>query len=325
MEDPRNYCEKHLRSGGVLIVADVDHNELHHKKAHYLNAGAFFNSYADYGGEDDNNPIYGLDKTRFWKGYRQILCNPAKMVISDWLLPVYDDVSEILVGLPVRLTSWESLLASCNNDTTGTLRLDLWIDRVEACPFATVAQVGAGFAVLIAGGVSGDVWLEGCQHNLKWLTNLASFLVNEASAELKRRSTYRRSPHLLFLSHSSTDKIAVSEVAMAIKRGGINVWLDKEQLIPSQSLTEEINRAFGKMTHFVLFWSSNCVGRPWVEREINAAITLLIEKKIPLIIVRLDQTPVPVICADLFRIEALGETGDDIGRRVVDAVKRLVL
>lgn len=101
--------------------------------------------------------------------------------------------------------------------------------------------------------------------------------------------------------------IPLSAIARAIKRGGVNVWLDEEQLVSSQSLSGEISRALGKMTHFVLFWSARCVGAPWVERELNSAIALLIEKAIPLVIVRLDPTPVPAVVADLFRIEALGE------------------
>jgi len=102
-----------------------------------------------------------------------------------------------------------------------------------------------------------------------------------------------------------------------------DVWLDAERLTPSQSLTEEISRALGSMTHFVLFWSSYCVGAPWVERELNSAVALLIERAIPILIVRFDRTPVPTIVADLFRIEALDQTNDAIGARIVEAVERL--
>jgi hypothetical protein len=77
------------------------------------------------------------------------------------------------------------------------------------------------------------------------------------------------------------------------------------------------------MTHFVLFWSSNCLGAPWVERELNSAIALLVERSIPLIVVRLDKTPVPSIIADVFRIEALDANPEVIGGTVADAVERL--
>jgi TIR domain-containing protein len=138
-----------------------------------------------------------------------------------------------------------------------------------------------------------------------------------------RRRSHRKSPHLLFLSHRSTDKTIVSAIATSIKNQGVNIWFDKEQLVPSQSLTAEISSALDRMTAFVLFWSSSCVGAPWVERELNSAIALLIEKSIPLIIVRLDDTPIPSIVADIFRIESRGETADDVGKRISDAVKKL--
>ena len=320
---PEDITREICNSGGVIIVADVDHNELREHKDHYRQAASFFKTQASYGPEDLNDPVYGSDERRFWRGYRQILCDPAKMVISDWIRPIYEGIPEILVGLPIRLASWESIIASCNSDSTGTLQLDQWVDQIDVCPFAAAAQVGNGFAVLIAGNVSGDAWLDGCPNNTTWLTNLADFLVNAALSDHGRRTSHRRSPYTLFLSHRSSDKKVVALVAKAIKHAGVNVWLDAEQLIPGQSLVAEINRALGQMTHFVLFWSSHCLGAPWVERELNSAVSLLVEKKVPLFIVRLDNTPVPSLIADLLRIEAAGEMPDMIAAQLVRSVERL--
>jgi hypothetical protein len=119
------------------------------------------------------------------------------------------------------------------------------------------------------------------------------------------------------------DKPAVAAVASTIKKLGVNLWLDEEQLIPSQSLTDELSRALGKMTHFVLFWSSNCVDAPWVKRELSSAVALLVEKKVPFLIVALDDTPVPPIVADILRIEAHGRTSEYVGEQLVQAVERL--
>jgi hypothetical protein len=318
-DEATNFCE----DGRTLIVSDVDLNELIVKKEQYFKTAKFFGASARYGNVNDREPVYGADENRYWRGFRQILCNPDKMVIDEWLRPIYDGVPEILVGIPGCLSQYGSLVASCNSDTTGILDLDRWIDRVNACPFASAAQIGSGFAVFIAGNVSGDVWLEGCKHNTTWLTNLAAFLVDAAASDRSRRQSYRRSPHLLFLSHRSIDKPTVSAIARQIKNEGVNVWLDEDRLVPSQSLPAEISSALDKMTHFVLFWSSNCVGAAWVERELNSAIALLIERSIPLIIVRLDQTPVPSILADLYRIESLDLTSEATGVRIADAVARL--
>jgi hypothetical protein len=319
---PENEATKFCEDGGVLIVSDVDLNELIVKKEGYLKTAKFFGARVRYG-NNDFEPVYGADEDRYWRSFRQILYKPDKMIISEWLRPIYNGVPEILAGIPGCLSQYQSLVASCNSDTTGILDSDIWIDRVNACPFASAAQIGFGFAVLIAGNVSGDVWLEGCKHNTTWLTNLAAFLVDTAASDRSRRQSHRRSPHLLSLSHRSIDKPTVSAIARKIKSEGVNVWLDEDRLVPSQSLTAEISSALDKMTHFVLFWSSNCVGAPWVERELNSAIALLIERSVPLIIVRLDQTPVPSILADLYRIESLDLTAEATGVRIADAVARL--
>lgn len=138
-----------------------------------------------------------------------------------------------------------------------------------------------------------------------------------------RRVSHHRSPYLLFLSHRSVDKEFVRKTATEIKRKGVGIWFDEEELVPSHSLIEEINRALGKMSHFVIFWSSNCVNAPWVEREMRSGITGLIENNIPLIIVRLDATPVPPIISDIYRIEATGISPEQVGLRIVDTVERI--
>jgi TIR domain len=321
MEVARRYGDQALRSGGILIVADVESNELRRRDAHYQKAATFFKAHrANYG---SGSPIYGADKRRYWEHHRQILCDPAKMFISEWIRPVYEGIPEILVSDPICLVASETVVASGNSDSTGTLCLDVWVDEISSCPFAAAAQVGDGFAVLIAGLVSNDVWLKGCSHNSIWLTNLAAFLVDTAEANRARRQSRFRSPHLLFLSHRSTDERIVSAIAKSITRRGVNIWFAEERLVPGQSLIAEINQALGKMTHFVLLWSLACVGAAWVERELNAALTLLIERHIPLIIVRLDRTPVPEIIGDLVRIEAIGESEDAVGARIVATIDRL--
>ena len=255
------------------------HSSTDKDKGHYKEASRFFKVSARYGGPSDLEPVYAVDETRGWNA--GILCDPSKMHISEWCLrPIYDGVPEILVGSPVCLWEGNSAVVACGNcDTTGTLREDVWVDRVDGCPFASAAQIGTGFAVLIAGRVSGDAWHQQCSHNTKWLTNLASFLVETANADRMRRLSHRRSPHLVFLSHRSTDKTMVSEIGAAIKSGGVNIWLDREQLVPSQSLSAEISRALGNMTHFVLFWSEHCVGAPWVERELTPRSRSLLRRK----------------------------------------------
>lgn len=320
---PQKLAQEICDEGGVVIIADVDHNEWRDRKEQYQSAAHFLGAFASYGKNDPEEPIYAADEHRCWRGVRQILCDPKKMIIDDWIRPVYKEIPEILVGLPIKLASWGSIVASCNSDTTGTLLLDRWVDQPDVCPIGSAAQRGNGFVVVISGNVSGDAWLEGCPHNVVWLTRLAEFIAQAGQADRARRLTHLRSPYSLFLSHRSMDKAMVSEVAKHIKNRGIRVWIDEQQLVPSQSLVVEVDRALSNMTHFVLFWSANCVGAPWVERELAAAVAVLIEKSVPLIIARLDSTPVPSIVQDLFRIECLDQEPTAIAAQIQSAVDRL--
>ncbi len=323
---PMGVADEVCANGGVIIVADVDQTLLSWQKEHYWEAGRFFNVVARYGKGESEDPVYASDEVSFWRGHNQIVCKPEKMVLSEWLRPIYDGIPAVLASGPVPLQmGLESTLASCNGDTTGTLHLDRWVDCLAACPFASVAKRGSGFAVFIAGKVSDDIWLEGCPHNTLWLSRVAEFLVEEARRDRARKTTHRRSPHLLFLSHRSSEKKVVRQVASAIKTKGVGIWFDEEQLIPSQSLVEELDRALQNMTHYVLFWSRSCVDAPWVNRELRSAISRLVEKQIPLLIVRLDDTPVPAIVADIFRIEAVACTPDEVASRITDAVERLAV
>jgi len=176
---PEEIAREVCQSGGVVIVADDP--DVYRHKMHYLAAETFFKASISYGDNGRGLPIYGEDTRHFYQSYRAILCDPKKMVLSDWIRPIYKDVPEVLVVGPLLLRSWESIVASCNSDSTSTLHSDLIVDPQNACPFASVARIGSGFAVFIAGQVSDDRCLQGCTHNSRWLTNLATFLVDEAS------------------------------------------------------------------------------------------------------------------------------------------------
>ncbi len=250
-------CEK----GGIILIADAGYDTLIEYAEHYRAAAKFLGASARYRSiDDDNSLVYGLDSKRFWQGHREILCDPRQMVVDDWLRPIYQDIPQILVGAPVALAEWGSVVASCNKDTTGTLSADVWVDRVNPCIFASTAQRGTGFVTLIAGHVSSDTWLEQRPDNGLWLTRMARHLRQQADEDRQRKASHLRSRYTLFLSHRSLDREIVSKAATALKQQGLRVWIDHEQLVPSQSLIAEITAALGKMTHFVLFWSQHCPG-----------------------------------------------------------------
>ncbi len=83
---------------------------------------------------------------------------------------------------------------------------------------------------MFLGNVSGDIYANNYPDNTAWLTNLGSFLAEQASSERTRNLSHLRSPYRLFLSHRSSDADFVSAVADSLKRAGKAIWLDKERL-----------------------------------------------------------------------------------------------
>jgi hypothetical protein len=320
---PGAYAKTFAQEGGVLVIADVEINQAREHKDGYRAAHDLTGVSIDYGQNDADSPVYAIDQRHFSRFASTIVVSPQRMSISDWLRPVYDGISEIVVGSPVRLASWDfdNLLISGNSGSTGTLQDDIWVDKLDSCVFGSAHNYGSGFVVLLAGAVSGDVYTNSYPDNITWLTNLGSFLAQEASSERRRNLSHLRSPYCLFLSHRRSDADFVATVADSLKRAGKAVWLDRERLVPSVSLWGEISSGLDEMTHFVLFWSAACLDGAGVTREWRAAA--MTERNIPIIIVRLDQAPVPAVVADLFRIEALGLDPSQTAARISDAVDRL--
>jgi hypothetical protein len=319
---PRPYAEELLRDGAVIFIADVDLNELRFKKQLYDEIVDFTGAHARYMKYDGKDPVEIMDLESNWNGSRQIICNADDMVVSDWLKPAYDGVDKILVGIPGRLEHFRHVLASGNRSTTQA-NGDVYGFESDSGIFASVSPYLNGQVIFIAGNISGDSWSNACPDNLKWFENITRLLLTKTSEEKKRKSDHFRSKFKLFLSHRSLNKDIVRLVADALKRNGIGIWLDADNMIPSDSLISKISEGLDQMTHFIIFWSADCINAKWVEKELNVGISRLVEHEIPLIIVRLDNTSVPAIISDSLRIEAAGMEGEEIAELVSSTIERL--
>jgi tetratricopeptide (TPR) repeat protein len=75
----------------------------------------------------------------------------------------------------------------------------------------------------------------------------------------------------VFLSHSSTDKPAVEELAVRLRREGIEPWLDMWNLIPGQTWQPAIEDALAGSATCAVFIGSGGFGA-WQNEEMRAAI-----------------------------------------------------
>ena len=75
----------------------------------------------------------------------------------------------------------------------------------------------------------------------------------------------------VFLSHSSSDKPAVEELARRLAKEGIQGWLDKWNLIPGDAWQPAIEKALAESETCAVFVGPSGLG-PWQNEEMRAAI-----------------------------------------------------
>ena len=99
----------------------------------------------------------------------------------------------------------------------------------------------------------------------------------------------------VFLSHASDDKERfVLNFATKLRGEGIDVWLDKWEMLAGDSLVEKIfEEGIKESKTFVIVLSKNSVNKTWVKEELNAGIVKRIDGKCKVIPVVIDDCEVP--------------------------------
>jgi tetratricopeptide (TPR) repeat protein len=95
----------------------------------------------------------------------------------------------------------------------------------------------------------------------------------------------------LFLSHNSKDKPVVCEIAEALRRRGLQVWLDKDDLVPGQPWQEALEEIIETTRAAAVLVGKDGIG-PWENREMRACLSELVDRELPVIPVLLPGAPV---------------------------------
>jgi hypothetical protein len=83
----------------------------------------------------------------------------------------------------------------------------------------------------------------------------------------------------LFISYSSRDRDFVSTLAAELKSFGVEVWWDKWEMKVGDSINKKIQEGISSSGWLAIILSPNSVKSPWVERELNSALTRELESK----------------------------------------------
>ncbi len=117
-------------------------------------------------------------------------------------------------------------------------------------------------------------------------------------------SQYARPHANVFLSHSSVDKPFVRELRQKLY-SVCDTFFDETDIYPGQSITQRLNQELTATNLLVLMFSIHASNSDWVRKE-WASMSYLNK---PLVVVRLDETPLPPLLIDFKYIPYEGDIG----------------
>ncbi len=104
----------------------------------------------------------------------------------------------------------------------------------------------------------------------------------------------------VFFCHASEDKPVVRELARVLKTLGTEVWFDEWEIRVGDSIVQKIDDALGHVTHLIVCLSQKSVNKPWVKKELSAALMRQLAKaSIRILPILLDDCEIPTILADI--------------------------
>lgn len=312
---PEEVLIAQVTKGAVVVICDVDWNTLNHHRKQYERVLDLCSVSVAY---DGTEPVKLYDQRLYYKSERQIICNPNDIAYEEWLTPIYEDLPEFVVALPVPMRAWLELVATCNRSTTYATEYISGIPfgRPESGAFASACRIGLGYLVLITGNVSSDVWMDPFPGNIEWLTRLANHFVERVRVDRRQNMML----YQIFISHRHQNKDFAQSFRDELRRRGFGTWIDNQKLIIGDDLTPEIRRAIAESSHFALLWSASCIDAEakWVQLELNHALNT--KKRI--FIIRLDETLIPSELADKLRIEAQSMRATEAAKLVAVHIER---
>ncbi len=89
----------------------------------------------------------------------------------------------------------------------------------------------------------------------------------------------------VFLAHNSQDKPLVRAIATKLKRRGLKVWLDEEQIPPGRAFQDVIQQAIQNVTCAAIFIGLGGLGK-WQVLESRSLISRFVDADIPVILVK---------------------------------------
>lgn len=128
---------------------------------------------------------------------------------------------------------------------------------------------------------------------------IAEDLVDAAESKKERRHIEDKDQRVAFLSHSSADKPFIRQLAADLTANGISVWLDEQRIRVGDSIPDKIAQGLAESDFFLIGMSHKSSESAWVQKELNNALmTEVKRRKVHILPLKLDDTPMPLIIGD---------------------------
>lgn len=128
---------------------------------------------------------------------------------------------------------------------------------------------------------------------------VAEDLVDAAETKKELRHQEAKDQRVAFLSHSSADKAFIRQLAGDLTANGISVWLDEQRIRVGDSIPEKIAQGLAESDYFLIGMSQKSSESAWVQKELNNALMSEVQRrKVHILPLKLDDTPMPPIIAD---------------------------
>lgn len=112
-------------------------------------------------------------------------------------------------------------------------------------------------------------------------------------------------PPTAFISHSTADQVRfVIPFAEKLRNNGVDVWVDKWEILPGDSLVEKIfKEGIGQSDYAIFVISENSIKSPWVNEELISAVVKRIEGKCRIIPIIIDKCQIPTVLKHLKHVK----------------------
>lgn len=128
---------------------------------------------------------------------------------------------------------------------------------------------------------------------------VAEDLVDAATLGKEQRHQQDKDRRIAFLSHSSADKPFIRQLAADLTANGVDVWLDEQRIRVGDSIPEKLAQGLAGSDFFLIAMSEHSAGSAWVQKELNNALVNEVQRrKVHILPLRLDDTPMPPIITD---------------------------